>query len=636
MNALTTGVQNSAFGFEAMKNNTTGSYNTGVGVSSLFSSTTGANNTALGYYAMYYNTGGHNNTAVGGEALMSNTTGSNNVAVGYEALYSNDPGINNTALGYFALANSYNGNDNTAIGGEALANNNSGSFNTAVGRYALRNNFNPSNNTAVGHYALGGVNNGPGNTAIGTGAGYTGGVNAVTTGSANTFIGFNSGFGSATQRNNATAIGYNAKVDANNALVLGGTGTESVNVGIGTSNPTSILDIRAPFGKIPVIQLTSPSATAGVAGGMIDFFSFTGTVDQPQARIRATDDGNYSGDMVFFARNQGATFTSMQERMRIFSTGKIWMRTIQSNQNALLVFDSPSPTEMRMYTDAMAGTPADLILSTFPNATSNQLVLKQNTGNVGIGTTSPSTSHRLTIYNPSGAGALYLQTGSSSSQITMDDSGVNNVYLTSTLGAFDIWTGGNNQRMTVLTNGNVGINNTAPTAKLDVAGTFKLADGSQGTDKILTSDGLGNASWQNSSINTGFAAYSSVAQTINASTWTQISFSGEDFDDGNDFASNQYVAPTAGVYHFNASVSWTPMSNTTGYSFISLYKNGSAFKFRMTASHTNYHSNNISETMKLNAGDVITVWVAHFSTGGTATTYVASNLYTYFDGHRLY
>ncbi|MBK7383619.1 MAG: hypothetical protein IPI81_09825 [Flavobacteriales bacterium] len=37
---------------------------------------------------------------------------------------------------------------------------------------------------------------------------------------------------------------------------------------------------------------------------------------------------------------------------------------------------------------------------------------------------------------------------------------------------------------------------TPPAADLDVQGTFKLADGTQGTGKVLTSDAAGNASWQ--------------------------------------------------------------------------------------------------------------------------------------------
>jgi hypothetical protein len=44
-------------------------------------------------------------------------------------------------------------------------------------------------------------------------------------------------------------------------------------------------------------------------------------------------------------------------------------------------------------------------------------------------------------------------------------------------------------------NANVGIGNTSPSAKLDVTGTFKLADGTQGASKLLTSDADGNATW---------------------------------------------------------------------------------------------------------------------------------------------
>lgn len=43
---------------------------------------------------------------------------------------------------------------------------------------------------------------------------------------------------------------------------------------------------------------------------------------------------------------------------------------------------------------------------------------------------------------------------------------------------------------------NVGIGTSTPTAKLHINGTFKVADGTQGTGKILTSDATGLASWQ--------------------------------------------------------------------------------------------------------------------------------------------
>jgi hypothetical protein len=53
-----------------------------------------------------------------------------------------------------------------------------------------------------------------------------------------------------------------------------------------------------------------------------------------------------------------------------------------------------------------------------------------------------------------------------------------------------------NVTMTSATKGMVGIG-TTPTAKLDVLGTFKLKDGTQGANKVLVSDADGLASWQN-------------------------------------------------------------------------------------------------------------------------------------------
>lgn len=43
---------------------------------------------------------------------------------------------------------------------------------------------------------------------------------------------------------------------------------------------------------------------------------------------------------------------------------------------------------------------------------------------------------------------------------------------------------------------NVGIGTTSPLAKLDINGTLKVTDGTQGNGKVLTSDAAGLASWQ--------------------------------------------------------------------------------------------------------------------------------------------
>src|SRR5262245_61864687 len=67
----TTGIFNTAIGFNALGSNTTGNNNTATGLSALFSNTTGFNNTANGFQALVFNTAGGNNTATGVQALFS-------------------------------------------------------------------------------------------------------------------------------------------------------------------------------------------------------------------------------------------------------------------------------------------------------------------------------------------------------------------------------------------------------------------------------------------------------------------------------------------------------------------------------------------------------------------------------------
>ena len=195
------------------------------------------------------------------------------------------------------------------------------------------------------------------------------------------------------------------------------------------------------------------------------------------------------------------------------------------------------------------------------------------------------------------------------------------------------------ERMRVSSTGNIGIGTTTPTATLQVNGTTRLLDGTQAADKVLTSDAAGNASWQNSIRNTAFSAYASTSQTIFNNLNQQVLFTSEDFDSGNNFASSQYVAPTAGVYQFHATVTWAPLNSFTfGNGIIMLYKNGTLYRSKYMGLLTSpiINSLSIDLTMNLNASDVITIYVNH-STGFTESTYIlGAGPYSYFSGYRLY
>ena len=149
----TTGTENTANGTAALEFNDTGRHNTAVGAFALFSNTEGSNNTANGRQALFSNTDGDSNTATGLKALFSNTTGVSNTATGASSLLSNTTGTENTASGFAALESNTTGSGNTAIGDAALTSNTTGETNTAIGVSALVDNTTGSDNIALGFNA---------------------------------------------------------------------------------------------------------------------------------------------------------------------------------------------------------------------------------------------------------------------------------------------------------------------------------------------------------------------------------------------------------------------------------------------------------------------------------------------------
>jgi len=176
-----------------------------------------------------------------GQPLMFKVNGLKSGYIDYLNAGSND---GNTALGFSTLLANTTGYQNAAFGWKALTANTTGFGNAAFGNSALIASTSGSSNTSIGDLSLTGNTTGTGNTAVGYKAGVTAtAANANSTGTNNVFVGFQAGPSSATQLDNAIAIGKNALVGSSNTMVLGGTGVDAVNVGVGVSAPAQKLHV---------------------------------------------------------------------------------------------------------------------------------------------------------------------------------------------------------------------------------------------------------------------------------------------------------------------------------------------------------------------------------------------------------
>jgi hypothetical protein len=274
VNGLTFGLgkgqvaSNQAIGLNALATNTSGDYNTGVGYYTLSANTTGGHNAAGGVLALWQNTTANNNTAFGSESLFSNTVSGDNTGVGFQSLYLTT-GAYNTAVGSLALKTNNTGNHNTSIGERSSFATTTGIYNTVAGSQSLYSNNTGSQNTALGGLAMYSTTTGSNNTGVGYFAGLSN-----TTGGNNTYLGVNAGYTdgvvtTGANLSNSTAIGYNAQVTASNSMVLGGTGSSAVNVGIGNTAPSSRLtvsgNIEMSTAGNKLIIATGSNASVGTA-----------------------------------------------------------------------------------------------------------------------------------------------------------------------------------------------------------------------------------------------------------------------------------------------------------------------------------------------------------------------------------
>ena len=233
------------------------------------------------------------------------------------------------------------------------------------------------------------------------------------------------------------------------------------------------------------------------------------------------------------------------------------------------------------------GNNADAFLDNFTNATaiganaqvgaSNSLVLGNN-ANVGIGINAPSelleinggnvkitgggTANPLVVRHPTDGYAVKVREADDGNDaIALFGYSTRGRILLNSNGTASVNIDADPSLSTYFNAGNVGVGTSAPSAKLDVEGTFQLKDGTEGDGKELVSDGSGNTSWKARKIAFHAGTNPVTDQTISAGTSTDI-IMGEGinfFNDGGGYNTgiSRFTPPVPGVYQMNCHLSYS-------------------------------------------------------------------------------
>ncbi len=301
--------------------------------------------------------------------------------------------------------------------------------------------------------------------------------------------------------------GYDFKYNGSSIIRI----TSSGNVGIGTTSPSSKLVIQTPFtnsASDSYIEINSGheasggSDITGVAGFLFKQAG-SGNVLRNAGSIISGRESNYSTDSL--ADSYLSFFTAVNnvntEKMRIDSAGKVSVG---------------SPVFGQL---GVRGTTDDSTAYSFEatNSSGNSLLIVRNDGqvwiprsNVGIGTTSPATKLHV-----SGANTV-MRLSSTSSYVDMIMTNSSNTGFLNLDGSkMNFFVGGGSSgdlKMSIGTNGNVGIGTTSPAVQLE------LGDNTADEKLRLTGAASGKPlmTFYNTTTKIGQIASSSVGVTVSS------------------------------------------------------------------------------------------------------------------------
>ena len=257
-------------------------------------------------------------------------------------------------------------------------------------------------------------------------------------------------------------------------------------VGINTSTPDRLLSVHSnttfSAGPTPTLMLSDNFQKWNLGLGYDPAFRFSIASQDLTERFVIQQTGNVGiGTINPLAKLDVAGQIKITDGTH--GAGKV----LTSDANGLATWATPGSGSSNLADGTAVGN------TTYWNGTDwvETSNLFSNGTNVGIGTTTPTS--QLDIVDPTTSRSRYRY-GTETAGLTIGN-WANEAYVYNELNTDLVFGTNSAVRVRIKNDGNVGIGTDTPGAKLDVAGTIKITDGSQGAGKVLTSDANGLATW---------------------------------------------------------------------------------------------------------------------------------------------
>lgn len=461
--------------------------------------------------------GNINQTLVGFKSTSFGTDAGKFATSPYFTAFGNSAGVASTTNGYW-----------TAVGASAGASSTTGQSWEAFGFFAGRLNTTGNYWNAIGSNA--GENNTGGSNwiAIGYGAAryYSGGTTAASSFSNGVYIGKTAKVGAAGAQNEIV-IGYEAEGIGSNSVVLGNDSITTTvlkgNVGIGMTNPSVALEVQQSADNQGLKILGFDNESNSNLHFYVDNFGNDRITSSEFLNITSGGSSSYTADGYLRLRGVGTSsqieldgtdinFTvASSERMRLTSTGlgigttSPSEKLVVDNGNIHVNTPSTNATGNGLRLNRPGSYYAGIEIATndtvdwsigantygfgiYENglAATTRIIIKDG-GNVGIGTTNPSTKLHVAGVaqvtesgNSAFYGGDYLRVFNGQVYTMRNSSGNQRFAFDNTSGTLSTYNSSNvrttyfnNSGSSYINGGNVGIGTSSPSQKLEVDGNVK-------------------------------------------------------------------------------------------------------------------------------------------------------------------